>query len=182
MFRRERWDRGLERKPRPSRDYIVQVLLPDPVGEDASSYAEAVAETAADFLFGLAGARRYLRYASNAVPSAIAARLPSPWRLQYLMQEQLDGYSGRYFLPTAPNPDGVLGKAEVPVEFNPPNPRPSLESIRHDWGALRVTTRAMPDISWQLTQPAAQAYLTTYIQTVVIETTEPLDGGLTSPR
>lgn len=181
MFRRERWDRGLERKPRPSRDYLMGLLLPDPADGDASAYAEAVAQTATDVLFGLTRARTYMRFATTPVTSAAAERLPSPWRLQYLMQEQLDGYSGRYFLPTVPGPDGVLQSLQVPAAFKPPTPAPTLESIRHDWTALRVNHPGYAGFLLATYVTAAKAALEAYLKLVVLQTPEPADGGLTVP-
>lgn len=169
MFRRERWDRGLEEKPRPSRDYLIAQLLPIPEMAEAEKYARGVADISADVLFSLAPGRRYQRYAARPLAAgAVAERLPSPWRLQFLMQEQIDGYSGRYFLPVVPAPEDVLCPNDVPDQFRPPPTPPNLESLRHDWKSLRISYPGYAGYLLGTYATAARTALQTYIETVVL--------------
>jgi hypothetical protein len=175
MFRRERWDRGLERKPRPSLDYLRNKLLPEPGSRSAEEYADSVAETAVGQLLALIpGWRRYRRYATEPLPGgAVAQRLPNPWRLQFLVQEQLDGYSGRYFLPTIPSPEEAIKLDDIPAQFDPPAGPLTLPAIRRDWASLRMTHP--PFAGYVLGTYALEIAkrLQSYVTTVVLSTPVP---------
>src|SRR5262249_5693532 len=137
-FGRERWDRGLERKPRPSRAWLLRQLLPEPDTESAQRYAETVATNAATLLFRLSPAAGYVGFASEPLTAgADAERLLNPWRLQYLTQEQLDGYSGRYFLPIVPTPEQAIDLGAVPKKFGGGSGPKTLNDLRRDWTTLR---------------------------------------------
>ncbi|EUC12344.1 LodA/GoxA family CTQ-dependent oxidase [Paraburkholderia hospita] len=177
LFNRERWDRGLERKPRPSRIYILSQLLPQPDGPDADVFAERVASIAADFLVGLTqpdgrGLATYYRgFAKKPLQAGQdAERLPSPWRLQYMIQEELDGYSGRYFLPTAPSPTDVLKPREVPESFSPPSKIPDLAELRKNWATLRVRFPAFTGFLIGSYCAAVAKSLRSYLKAVVLRT------------
>ncbi|MGA2191510.1 MAG: iron-containing redox enzyme family protein [Steroidobacteraceae bacterium] len=71
------------------------------------AYAVSVAQTACDALFGLSPVADLSRYIS---PDKSTEHLPNPWRLQYLTQEQLDRFAGRYFLPAVPGPEAILSE------------------------------------------------------------------------
>jgi L-Lysine epsilon oxidase N-terminal/L-lysine epsilon oxidase C-terminal domain/Iron-containing redox enzyme len=108
LFPRERWDRALDRTPWPDRSYIQNRLLPPPTNPNARAYAASAAELARDMLFGVSPASDLSRFISL---DKSTEHLPNPWRLQYLTQEQLDRFAGRYFLPAVPGPDAVLSTA-----------------------------------------------------------------------
>ena len=175
MFRRERWDRGLERKPRPSRDALVNELLPPPKSDDAGEYAERIAARATALLFGLGGAAGYLDYVTDRLQAGTEAeRLLNPWRLQYQTQEQLDGYSGRYFLPAVPSPEQAIDLDDLPPEFRSIPGTSNLSDIRRNWTTLRVTHPAFVGHVAGTYAAKMRSALHDYILDVVLHTPMPL--------
>jgi hypothetical protein len=119
LFRRERWDRGLDQKPRPSSAWLLDRLLPEPDSTDADAYLARVATSAARALMSLTPAPAFYTYADGneaLVAGVNAERLPHPWRLQFIVQEQLDRYAGRYFLPTVPEPEAYFSSRGISTQ------------------------------------------------------------------
>jgi len=179
MFGRERWDRGLERKPRPPLSYLLGQLLPDPTTKDAKVYARQVADSAADRLLAITPALGLIQDGAPTEQGVDAERLLSPWRLQYLVQEQLDGYSGRFFTPAIPSPEDAIelppGVRSIP-EFS------NLGDIRRNWGTLRIThTKAAGKVLVEYASKI-QSALRAYILDVVAEMPKPREDGKKKQR
>jgi hypothetical protein len=157
LFRRERWDRGLDKKPRPKREWLLDRLLPAPTTADADEYALSVARRGARLLASLAPIAMYDGYADRGTDLEVgpdAERLPNPWRIQYVSQEQFDGYAGRYFLPTVLSPEVAF---ETPLkmkasdasiktmwqflseEFGDVPGADSLAALRRNWKTVRLS-------------------------------------------
>src|SRR5262249_22281972 len=115
LFNRKRWDRGLG-VSRPSDAFLRDRLLPRPgAGATVADYIDDRAKFITGELFDLTAAPAYTNedvaqaeaHVKDRVP--YLERLPSPWRLQFLAQEVLDQYSGRFFHAVLPAPEAVLG-------------------------------------------------------------------------
>lgn len=109
LMARRRWDRGIDWR-RPD-----GVFLNDRVyGDFKPGRFKTVAEYAAN---------RATSFASLLLRGAVdlevqyPERQPSPWRVQFLSQERLDEYSGRYFHAGVPSPEEMcLGRHLSPKE------------------------------------------------------------------
>ncbi len=179
-FERERWDRGLERKPRPSREWLLNRLLPEPESADAGTYAKAVAATAVNLLFGLSPAAAYRKHANKPLaPGVEAERLSNPWRLQYVTQEQLDGYAGRYFLPAIPSPEQAIGDLHIPDKFGPAPDFPNLAEIRRNWGTVRIICPAAAGYMVGTYAKKMEEALQNYLTDLILSAPSPGYGGQT---
>lgn len=178
-FGRERWDRGLERKPRPSTEFLRDhQLLPEPTLGSAGKYTEFVATTATSRLFGLSPAGAYAQYTREPLTAGPEAeRLPNPWRLQYLTQEQLDRYSGRYFLPAVPSPEQAIDLNKVPKEFGSAPGVTTLAEIRRNWGTLRITHPSYVGYLVGTYALAMRSHLFDYLKDVIATTPMPQNSG-----
>jgi len=105
LFPRTRWDRGLG-NIRPSGRFLTSRLIPRPDTQASTSgYIQTLAET-------MAGSDTTAGIFSPDLPDpsgiTLTERLPSPSRTQFLAQEQLDRYSGRFCHFVVPSPEEVL--------------------------------------------------------------------------
>jgi len=145
LFNRDRWDRGIGRRSRPTAEYLMARILPEPRnGETAENYINLVCaislskdnpewlrftqiDSLASIFVRLAGVSDFTDLAVEPWPAGQSGeRLPSPWRLQYTSQEALDAYSGLYFHLSVPAPEEALKK------------KSNLPEIRKRWNALRI--------------------------------------------
>lgn len=131
LFNRDRWDRGIGRRSRPSLQYIQSRLLPEPGIDSAAEYIELLcarrlpemdprfprfrrADSLVNLLIGVTTLGEFEPLAQAAWPNGQSGeRLPSPWRLQFVWQERLDAYAGLYFHVSIPSPDTVLGDSAM---------------------------------------------------------------------
>ena len=118
------WARGVgDSLPRPSDEFIADVLLPAPA-RGTPSLSKYVATRAADW------ARLLLYLAPNETNT-------SPWRRQYVMQEHFDQYSGRYYHLLAPDPDTIFGGRKLADSA----PQITKRWVASDWRTLRSIWR-----------------------------------------
>ena len=181
MFRRERWDRGLERKPRPALTALVNELFPTPPTPNAHDYATSIASRAASRLIGLSPLATYIGMEEPLQPGTEAERLPSPWRLQYLTQEQLDGYSGRYFLPTIPSPEAAVTPAGLAEALGGISGYATFADVRRNWTTLRITHPEAAGRIVALYATAANTTLRDYIVDVILSMPAPDGAGGATP-
>lgn len=129
LFNRDRWDRGVGRRSRPTAEYLASRLLPDPLSDTTAAYIDLLTARAieaddprflrfrrmdsiANLLLRLTPLRDFEDFATEAWPDGESAeRLPNPWRLQYLAQEGLDAYSGLYFHIEVPSPEDAFASS-----------------------------------------------------------------------
>jgi L-Lysine epsilon oxidase N-terminal/L-lysine epsilon oxidase C-terminal domain/Iron-containing redox enzyme len=154
VFNRKRWDRGLG-VTRPSGAFLQNRLLPRP-GSAATvdTYSAARADFVVARLLSLTAAPAYLSEEDVKAGVSYLERLPSPWRLQFLTQEVLDQYSGRFFHLVVPAPEASLD---------------DVGSLRSSWVALCGTD---PDRAISLLvkyAQAIQAELTAQVKAVFAE-------------
>jgi len=116
LFPRSDWARGIG-TARPALSALVNDLVAIPTvaetvdakmrGFDIEKYADAI-EYRIRRVWGAqvlpSASYPVLSQPDGSVPE-YADRLPSPWRLQYLLQEATDGYSGRFFFYHVPRPE-----------------------------------------------------------------------------
>jgi hypothetical protein len=127
LFSRERWDRGLDRKPWPDATYIKSLLLQKP-GEAPYDYVDRIASLATD------------AFTSIDIRTSHKDRIFSPWRCQFLLQSRLDQLSGRYFIPVVPDFDEAFERngrmfEDIAAKFG--EPTQSLQTLRTRWPILR---------------------------------------------
>ncbi|SDD09359.1 Iron-containing redox enzyme [Bradyrhizobium brasilense] len=122
LMNRASWDRGVDAGPRPSDDFILNVLLPfseeQQRTESAKSYIARIAEKWTTLLLAAANSEG------------------SPWRSQFVIQEFLDKYSGRYYHLRAFEASSLLTVALVAVDFPEFAKRfqiKSIEDIQRVW-------------------------------------------------
>jgi len=104
LMNRASWDRSVgEGSPRPSDTFILNVLFPfskeQQNNESADAYIDRIAKKWASLLVG------------RAAPEG------TPWRQQYLIQEFLDTYSGRYYHLRAPEPAKALSQSKLRSKY-----------------------------------------------------------------
>ncbi|MBC2807007.1 iron-containing redox enzyme family protein [Rhizobium ruizarguesonis] len=127
LFSRERWDRGLDRRPWPDRAYIQSLLRPQEK-EASADYVARIAAMATD------------AFADIEIGTARKDRVVSPWRCQFLLQSRLDQLAGRYFLPVVPDvreafeDDGAIF-VEIAEKYR--EPALSLDRLRSRWLIVR---------------------------------------------
>ncbi len=139
LFNRVRWDRGLDQKPRPSGDYLADRLLPDPGRSSSDAYATGRGQEIADWLLDGTIVADYEDFASSDWPRHSSGdRIASPWRVQFLVQGQLDRFSARYFHPVAPRPEDVIKLHSIAVPKKTKPPVRTLAELQRDWGAIRT--------------------------------------------
>jgi hypothetical protein len=159
FFDRVRWDRGLERRPWPDTAYVRTRV--EPVnGEKPESYIERLCDLAVEYFVAKP------RATSN-------ARLPSPWRAQFMIQDALDQIAGRFFLPEIPAPEDVFGREEVGrrlagfLEGRPELHLPRPGAIRDAWDSLREKHGSLAKKILDLYLSAAEDDLKAYVRDVL---------------
>jgi L-Lysine epsilon oxidase N-terminal/L-lysine epsilon oxidase C-terminal domain/Iron-containing redox enzyme len=104
LMNRASWDRSVgEASPRPSDAFLVNLLFP-------FSKEQQEQESADDYVEHMSN-----KWASLLVKNAAAHG--SPWRQQYLIQEFLDTYSGRYYHLRAVDPAKVLTLSKLRSKY-----------------------------------------------------------------
>jgi hypothetical protein len=127
LFSRERWDRGLDRRPWPDRAYIQSLLRPREE-EAPADYVARIGSLATD------------AFAEIDFRTSHRDRILSPWRCQFLLQSRLDRLAGRYFLPVVPDVGEAFdddGAAFVEIAEKYREPALSLELLRSRWLIVR---------------------------------------------
>lgn len=116
LFPRSAWARGIGSvRPRLS-DLTSKLIAPrskaeevdgQMVGVDATSYSSAIAARVAQIWDKqvLPGPSYPMVRRGDETEPLYPDRIPSPWRLQYLLQEATDVYSGLYFFFEVPTPE-----------------------------------------------------------------------------
>ena len=142
LFNRKRWDRGLGGS-RPTIAFLTSRLLPEPRNVDTlEKYIDARARSAAARLFGRTDASGFTADAVR-----YSERLPSPWRIQFTTQEELDKFSGRFFHLVVPAPETVfrdpVKAGGIDKDTRPPAPRP-LAELRASWSTFRAVDPRAP--------------------------------------
>jgi L-Lysine epsilon oxidase N-terminal/L-lysine epsilon oxidase C-terminal domain/Iron-containing redox enzyme len=138
LFNRVRWDRGIGPSQRPSLELLLSRLLPDPGPAKVTDYIATVRDILLRFFVALTPISSYESWATDEWPASERGdRLPSPWRLQYLTQEALDGYSGLYFHLVVPAPEEVFARTK---ELG--NKPFDLTELRRSWSTKRLTEPA----------------------------------------
>ena len=170
LFNRKRWDRGLGQS-RPSGKFLQSRLLPEPkkkenkkecvdqveqYGESVDDYINARTTLIAKSLFNQTEAANYFTETEGELEELkegiqYIERLPSPWRLQFLVQETLDRYSGRYFHLVIPSPEAVFGEPDEQHKYEEQEPdkskneKPKLpisaDELRSSWTSFRISNR-----------------------------------------
>jgi hypothetical protein len=140
LFERTRWDRGIGIKSRPSNKYLFNRILPEPVvGTSVDDYIlllsgrlEKPANLKFDSLYYLFDRLSGIGGFTDFGPDyrGDGSDLTSPWRVQYLVQERLDSYSGLYFhlVVTAP---------EETKNLVPEGSNQTTEELRRNWSVFR---------------------------------------------
>lgn len=161
LMDRESWDRGVgEARPRPSDAFILNVLFPfskkQQKHESADDYVERVAKKWSALL---------LRFAS---PEG------GPWRQQFLVQELLDTYSGRYYHLRAAEPAKTLSLSKLRSKYPKLVDRFQIQSFEDLQRCWRDASRDPdPDIA-----TAVDGILETYTQATSTSLVEQISGIL----
>jgi len=138
LYDRQRWDRGLNRKPLPSRTWLLSKILPLATDAEIPKYMGSIREAALSTVFDATEASRF---AHGRDPGHGVTDLPNPWRLQYLVQEQLDRIAGRFFTPSIPAPeasfDETFLKSLLSARFGHATPA----SLRSEWSRIVLLDR-----------------------------------------
>jgi hypothetical protein len=118
LFPRSTWARGVG-TGRPSLDGLTNALIADPsvveeadsriAGKGAKSFAETVASRITTvWRSQVFPTPTYPQFRRGGDPEPLYPdRIPSPWRMQYLLQEATDTFSGLFFFQV-PTPEAVL--------------------------------------------------------------------------
>lgn len=146
LFQRERWDRGIGIKSRPSTEYLQNRILPlvdkaittdqyiEFVTTGESSKIKNVKIDSLSAIFKrISGVRDYSELASN--PETNGSKLPSPWRIQYVAQEAIDAYSGLYFHLTVLSPDKLFMNSPHILFDSYPH---SSDELKNEWSTFRL--------------------------------------------
>jgi hypothetical protein len=123
MLIRRPWARGVD-GPRPDPAAIERRLFPPPNdGERLDSYIKRLTQ-------GIVGALAVLTSAAARVQEALAERVPTPGRVQFVVQEQFDVYAGRYFHFHVPSVEAHLAasKTKDRTRREPARPGPVLRT------------------------------------------------------
>jgi len=141
----------------------------------------------------LTAAASYTNYSDPALAlqnGLVSERLPNPWRVQYLSQESLDAYAGRYFLPAIPSPEAAFERLEqtnqdggkggkrttwqtLREEFSAFAGAESLGDLRRNWRTLRLSHPAFVGRVVGIYSVAVRVQLSTYFREVAIRTPMP---------
>ena len=146
LFQRERWDRGIGIKSRPSDEYIQSRILPKiEDGISTKDYIEFIStgkstkiknikiDSLAVIFRRITGISDYMGLADDPEPNG--SKLPSPWRIEYTSQEAIDAYSGLYFHLLVPSPDKIF--ANLP-DLLSKSYKLSSDDLKNDWSIFRL--------------------------------------------
>jgi hypothetical protein len=158
LFNRKKWDRGLG-SSRPSGKFLQARLLPEPQnGESIEQYISGRTNLISSSLFVRTPAANYTDVSLESVK--YIERLPSPWRLQFLTQEILDQFAGRYFHLVVPSPETVFSEPGKGKDNQPELPI-SASELRSSWSsyctangteAIKVVSTYTQAISEQISE------------------------------
>lgn len=113
LHNRSSWTRGLGRVQRPTVKFLSTRLFPDAAelgADNLKAYIVAVSTgPLADFALLTTPIERLASDAS----SEFAERLMSPWRLQFLVQEQFDLFASAFLHLVVPAPEEVLREKDM---------------------------------------------------------------------
>ncbi|MFG1265649.1 LodA/GoxA family CTQ-dependent oxidase [Xanthobacter aminoxidans] len=131
LMDRGTWHRGVgEASPRPSDSFVLGILFPLSKSQREQETAEAYA------------ARIAQQWASRLTS---AGDEDSPWRRQYLVQEELDAYSGRYYHLRAGEPSDALNLSRLRSKYTKLFERfdiQSLDDLQNNWGDAEADIEA----------------------------------------
>ncbi len=162
LMARRRWDRGIDWR-RPGDEFLDDRVYGDLDPKDTSPNqltmrtpggAVSVLKSPAEYATNRAAA--FARVLQAGVVDVegfqYPERLPSLWRIQFLQQERLDEYSGRYFHASIPSPEEMLqGRHLSPQDekklaelLNGIDPN----RLRNEWDAfVRAKPKAAVDVA-----------------------------------
>jgi hypothetical protein len=149
LFNRIRWDRGIGPRSRPTFDYLISRLLPDPANDDISAYIELLTVDIIkrdDPRLGRLSMcdpitiliKRITGLSFTGYSSTSPEDLPSPWRLQYIGQDALDKYAGLYFHCKIASPN-EFSKDLLDIFSKKMGQVASMDTLKSEWNTLRVT-------------------------------------------
>ncbi|MBK6478311.1 MAG: LodA/GoxA family CTQ-dependent oxidase [Saprospiraceae bacterium] len=146
LFQRERWDRGIGIKSRPSDEYIQNRILPKvDEGISTKDYIEFIStgksakiknvkiDSLAAIFRRITGISDFMGLADD--PESNGSKLPSPWRVEYISQEAIDAYSGLYFHLLVPSPDKIFG--DLP-ELLSKSYKLTSDDLKSEWSTFRL--------------------------------------------
>jgi hypothetical protein len=157
LFNRKSWTRGLGRMQRPSDAFLAARIFPDSETvrvQDLEAYVASLTSSTGNsgpllrFVLIDTPIPRYVSNPQDDYPE----RLPSPWRLQYLTQEQFDLLSSTYFHLTAPALEELMSERDI---LDTGVPYGSASELKRNWQAVVVND-----------QKATQKLLKVYAQRV----------------
>lgn len=135
LFNRKSWSRGIGRAARPRPEFLSTRLFPDPEtlkAQDLGGYVAALCKSGGSLLALTLRDAPIETYAAN-TSEPFAERLPSPWRIQFLTQEQFDLMSSTYFHLTAPALEELLTPTDI-IKTDLLTTSPS--ELKRNWSAV----------------------------------------------
>lgn len=135
IFNRRRWDRGLD-SMRPSSSFLRRRFLPDPVrNQSTADYVAGRVKDGVGMLLRQTVAGDYGSLDAIEQSVRFNERLPSLHRVQFLVQDALDQFSGRFFHLTVPRPNDLYhsednSRSNKESNYSPPETSSSWATDR----------------------------------------------------